>query len=41
MVGSSSADIAGECDVRISGSRRILDDRQAYLAEVRVEPVAA
>jgi beta-glucosidase len=39
MVGSSSADIAGECEVRIAGGRRILDDRQAYLAEIRVEPL--
>jgi beta-glucosidase len=38
MVGSSSADIAGESEVRITGRRRVLDDRQGYLAEVRVEP---
>lgn len=41
MVGSSSADIAGECEIRITGSRRVLDDRQAYLAEVSVEPTGA
>ena len=41
MVGSSSADIAGECEVRITGARRVLDDRQAYLAEVSVEPTEA
>jgi beta-glucosidase len=41
MVGSSSADIAAECEIRITGSRRVLDDRQAYLAEVSVEPTGA
>jgi beta-glucosidase len=41
MVGSSSADIAGECEVRITGGRRVLDDRRAYLAEVSVEPAEA
>jgi beta-glucosidase len=38
MVGSSSADITGECEVRITGSRRVLHDRQGYLAEVYVTP---
>ncbi len=38
MVGSSSADIAGEAEVRITGTRRVLADRRAYLAKVSVEP---
>ncbi|MFN8520258.1 MAG: glycoside hydrolase family 3 C-terminal domain-containing protein, partial [Chloroflexota bacterium] len=38
LVGSSSADIACEAEVRIVGDRRILRDRQGYLAEVHVEP---
>jgi beta-glucosidase len=41
MVGSSSADIAADREIRIRGTRRVLDDRQAYLAEVRVEPEQA
>jgi len=41
MVGSSSADIAADREIRIKGTRRVLDDRQAYLAEVRVEPEQA
>lgn len=41
MVGSSSADIACEAEVRITGSRRVLDDRQAYLAEVSEAPAGA
>ena len=36
-----AADIAGECEIRIIGGRRVLDDRQAYLAEVSVDPASA
>jgi beta-glucosidase len=39
MVGSSSADIAAEAEVRITGERRLLTDRRGYLAQVTVEPV--
>lgn len=38
MVGSSSADIACEAEVRITGTRRVLADRRAYLADVSEEP---
>jgi beta-glucosidase len=38
MVGNSSADVACEAEIRITGSRRVLDDRQAYLAEVSAAP---
>jgi beta-glucosidase len=41
MVGSSSADIAGQAEIRITGTRRVLDDRQAYLAEVSVAPASS
>jgi beta-glucosidase len=41
MVGSSSADIACETEVRITGARRVLADRRGYLAEVSVEPAEA
>lgn len=37
LVGSSSADIACEAELLIRGSRRILDDRRSYLAEVGTE----
>jgi beta-glucosidase len=39
MVGSSSADIDCEAEVRIVGTRRVLQDRRAYLAEVTTEPI--
>jgi beta-xylosidase len=41
MVGTSSADIAAEAEIRITGERRVLTDRQAYLSEVVVEPAQA
>jgi beta-glucosidase len=41
MVGTSSADIACEGEIRINGPRRVLDDRRGYLAEVRVEYAGA
>jgi beta-glucosidase len=39
MVGSSSVDIDCEAEVRIVGTRRVLQDRRAYLAEVTTEPI--
>jgi len=41
MFGSSSADVACETQVRITGTRCVLDDRRASLAEVSVEPAEA
>lgn len=40
LVGSSSADIACETELRITGTRRVLDDRRAYLAQVSVGSAA-